>query len=132
MLYQKRRKFAGYLPRFDLVGKFGKLGESVGGDQPDLAGTGIGNADQIEIDVHIPGSHRAQSLAAERDSLLRRSFRLVVLAEMSREGMVEGKFELAGNRIAIGLTTGGAHLQVLRGNAVVSSLRGLQKSQDGI
>ena len=44
---------------------------------------------------------------------------------------VQHGIELTGDLLAFGLAARRAHLQVLRGDAVVAGLRGLQKSEDG-
>ena len=42
VLDQHARELALNLPRLDLIVEFGNFGQRVGGDQPDLAGAGIG------------------------------------------------------------------------------------------
>ena len=132
MFHQHAREFALHLARFDLIVEFRNFGQRVGGDQPDLSCAWIGDAHQVEVGFHIAGRHGAQFLAAQRNAFLRSSFRLGEGSDSSGEGVaVQHGIELTGNLLAFGLAARRAHLQVLRGDAVVAGLRGLKKSEDG-
>ena len=132
MFHQHARELALNLASFDLIVEFGNFGQRVGRDQPDLPGTWIGDAHQIKVGFHIAGRHGAQFLVAQGNSFLRSPFWLGEGSDSSVErGAVQHGIELIGNLLAFGLAARGAHLQVLRGDAVVARLRGLKESEDG-
>ncbi len=132
MFYQRAGELSLNPPRFYLIVEFRNFGERVGGDQPDLAGAGIGDAHQVQVGLDIAGRHGAQFLAAERNPFLRSSLRLGKATYASGEcGAIHHRFELGGDLFSFGLATRSVHLQVLSGDAVVARLSGLQETKDG-
>lgn len=129
VLDQKAGKFVLDLAGFDLLVKFGHSLQSFGGNQPDLAGAGIVDANEIEIDFDIAGSYGSDLLMSERHALLGNSIRLSKGSHPADESGVHHGFQLGRDLFTFGLPVRGAHLQILRRDAVVARLRGVKESE---
>ncbi len=131
MLHHPRRQSCLHLPRLDLIVKFRYLRQRVGRDQPDFSHARIQNANQFEVRLHVAGRHGSQLLPARRNAFLQRAFGLSAdVLQAAGISAVHHNLQIRRQRLAFALPARGAHLQILRGDAVVACLRRLQKSEN--
>src|SRR6185369_2013116 len=91
-----------------LVIEISEPGQSVGGDEPNASAAGVGDADEDQIGLKVPGSQAADSLLVERYPLLRRPLGLIADAsQVAVEAAVNDDFQLAGEIFSLGLPPGG-------------------------
>ena len=127
---QERREFA-----FDLVGRkvviqLRDFAESVGRKQPDFTGIGVRNPDEDHGNIRVAAGKSPDGLLI--GSSVGIPFRTgAELSQAAHEGAVHEHLQLLGQFRALRLTPRSAHLQVVGGGLVISSLRRLQESNHG-
>ena len=119
-----------YLARMHLVVKLGKFSQRVGGNQPDLSCTRVGDADELHVRFDIARRNDSHLLPTRGNSLLRDSLRLVETPQVAHESLIENKLELGNNGFGFGLAARRAHLQILCGDAVIALLRRFKKADN--
>ena len=113
----------------DLIVEFRYALQCFGGDQPDLARVGIGNAHHVEVDFHIAVGHGADLLVIEGHAFLGNTLRLGEASDLADEGSVHHGFQFGCDLLTVRLAARVAHLEILGSDAKVAGLRGLQKSE---